>query len=64
MDNHELNINLADHGYDMRGIQANYSDEVINDEIDAENAQKKKDVRAALERMLEAKRMKEDTDFI
>ena len=41
-----------------------YSDEVINDEIDAENAQKKKDVRAALERLLEAKRVKEETDFI
>ncbi len=61
MDDYLLNINIAD-----SSIASNYyNDEVIGTEvIDAENAKKQKDVRVALERLLEAKRVKEETDFI
>ena len=61
MDDYQLNINITD-----SSIASNYhNDEIINDEVlDANNAKKQKDVRNALERLLEAKRMKEDTDFI
>lgn len=60
MDDYQLNINIAD------SIASNYyNDEVINDEVlDAETAKKQKDVKNALERLLEAKRVKEETDFI
>ena len=60
MDDYQLNINIAD------SIASNYyNDEVINDDaLDAESAKKQKDVKNALERLLEAKRVKEETDFI
>lgn len=61
MDDYQLNINVAD-----SSIASNYhNDEIINDEVlDANSTKKQKDVRAALERLLEAKKLKEDTDFI
>jgi hypothetical protein len=61
MDDYQLNISVTDNS-----MASNYyNDEVINDEVlDAENAKKQKDVRDALERLLEAKRVKEETDFI
>ncbi len=61
MDDYQLNINVADNS-----IASNYyNDEVIGTEaIDSENAKKQKDVRDALELLLEAKRVKEETDFI
>ena len=61
MDDYQIHINIAD-----SSIASNYyNDEVINDDaLDAESAKKQKDVKNALERLLEAKRVKEETDFI
>jgi hypothetical protein len=61
MDDYQIHINVAD-----SSTASNYhNDEVIGTEvIDAKNAKKQKDVRAALERLLEAKRVKDETDFI
>ena len=63
----EISLNLSNFDYNFEASHDtnHYNDDVINDDnLDIEESKKKKDIRDAIERLLEVKRLKEETDFI